>query len=93
MTTDAPTFSETIDTIRNLDNVRRVSVSDNVRQVAVSAAVDYDGSGTLRPSSEALFSNIEGRLFIFGFLHVDSEDAEAGPGDHHAIEVWIFERA
>jgi hypothetical protein len=88
-------FTAAISHISNLDNVRRVSVSDDGSRVAVCVGVYYDNnrSGDLRACSEALFVDIDERLLPFGFIHMDSEVDESDAGDCDAIEVWIFVRA
>jgi hypothetical protein len=87
-------FTAATSHIRNLHNVRSVTVSDDGSRVAVSVGVYYDndGSGDLRACSESLFVDIDERLLPFGFIHMDSEVDESDPGDYHAIEVWIFSR-
>lgn len=93
MTTDA-VFATTIRHISNLDNVRRVTVSDDGRRVMVSAAVDYDDNGgDLSLNSESLFVDVDERLAPYRFVHMDSEVDETDAGDHDAVEVWIFVRA
>lgn len=89
-------FDTAIDTIRNLDNVRRVSVSDDGSRVAVSVGVDYEvgcGRYRYRASSSTLFVDIIDLLAPFGFVHMDSVVDESDPGDCDAVEVWLFEHS
>jgi hypothetical protein len=86
-------FTAAISHISNLDNVRRVSVSDDGSRVAVSAAVTYfDQMGEMSAPSERLFLDIEERLGAFGLGHFDSVVDESAAGDHHAVEIWFFVR-
>lgn len=87
-------FDTAIDTIRNLDNVRRVSVSDDGSRVAVAAAVTYfDQMGEMSGPSKRLFLDIEARLGAFGLGHFDRVVDESDPGDCDAVEVWLFEHS
>ena len=102
MTTDAPTFTQTIDLIRGMHNVRRVTASDDGSRVDVVVAVgythcfaDYEGEDReLSLGSEALFLDIQDRLESFDLAHMDTvtDDSESDPGDHHAVEIWFFVR-
>lgn len=92
MTTDAPTFAQTIDIIRNLHNVRWVSVSGDRSLVEVFARVYYDGSGDMQRCSEVLFDDIVARLKPFRLIPKDCVVIDSDSSDFDAVEVWIFSR-
>lgn len=88
----AETLDQTLDDIRDLNNVHRVTAANNGELVRVYAAINYD-KGDLCPVSEALFVDIDERLAPFGLVQMYCEVDDSDPGDREAVEVWIFVRA
>ncbi len=92
MTTDA--LDQTLNTIRNIDEVRRITMNDDGDRIVACASVDYeDGmAGHFTNATSAMFRRIETALAAHGFAHWDSEVDDIELDGRGAVEVWTFAR-